>query len=68
MKKNPTASDMGKVGGPARAKALTAERRQEIARKAAKARWGNGTDPVATALEPVSTARRPVSNNKKGKK
>ena len=29
----------GKKGGPARAKALTAKRRAEIARKAAQARW-----------------------------
>jgi hypothetical protein len=28
------------VGGMARARALTKERRQEIARKAAAARWG----------------------------
>jgi hypothetical protein len=30
----------GKKGGPARAEALTQERRSEIAAKAAKARWG----------------------------
>ena len=30
----------GLVGGPARAKKLSPERRSEIARKAAKARWG----------------------------
>lgn len=30
----------GKKGGPARAKKLTARQRSEIARKAAKARWG----------------------------
>ncbi len=30
----------GKKGGPARAKALTAEQRREIAIKAARARWG----------------------------
>lgn len=30
----------GKKGGPARAKALSAKRRSEIAKKAAKARWG----------------------------
>ena len=33
----------GVKGGPARAKALTPERRTEIARAAAKARWGKGT-------------------------
>jgi len=31
---------MGRKGGPARAKALTKEQRQEIARKAAAVRWG----------------------------
>lgn len=30
----------GRKGGPARAKRLTAERRSEIAKKAAAARWG----------------------------
>jgi hypothetical protein len=31
----------GKVGGPARAKALSPEKRAEIAKKAAAARWRN---------------------------
>ena len=31
----------GKKGGPARAKALSAKRRKEIAQKAAAARWGH---------------------------
>ena len=30
----------GEKGGPARAKAMTAKRRKEIAKKAAAARWG----------------------------
>jgi len=42
-KKNPAAVALGKLGGPkdgpARAKALTSERRTEIARKAALTRW-----------------------------
>ena len=42
-KKNPAAVALGKLGGkkggPARAKALSSERRSEIARAAAKARW-----------------------------
>jgi hypothetical protein len=42
-KKNPHAVALGrkggKVGGKARAKALTAEQRREIARRAAEARW-----------------------------
>jgi len=41
--KNPHAAELGRLGGlkggPARAKALTAERRQEIARRAIQARW-----------------------------
>jgi hypothetical protein len=42
--KNPAAVALGKLGGkkggPARAKKLSPERRREIARKAARARWG----------------------------
>jgi hypothetical protein len=42
-KKNPAAVALGrlggKIGGPARAAALTEKRRAEIARKAAAARW-----------------------------
>jgi hypothetical protein len=34
------AAQLGKLGGAARAKALTKEQRTEIARKAAKKRWG----------------------------
>jgi hypothetical protein len=36
---DPAASAMGKKGGPARAASMTPERRAEIAKKAAKARW-----------------------------
>jgi len=43
MKKNPHAVALGKIGGkrggPARAKALSPERRTEIARLAVQARW-----------------------------
>ncbi|MCH8029594.1 MAG: hypothetical protein IH874_06660 [Candidatus Dadabacteria bacterium] len=42
--KNPAAVALGRLGGlkggKARAKKLSAERRKEIAQKAAKARWG----------------------------
>jgi hypothetical protein len=38
--KDPAAKAMGKKGGAARAKALTQEQRQEIAKKAAAKRWG----------------------------
>ena len=37
--KNKAAQELGKLGGAARAKAISKRRRQEIARKAAKARW-----------------------------
>ncbi len=43
--KNPAAVALGRLGGrkggPARAQALTSERRREIAKKAALARWGH---------------------------
>jgi hypothetical protein len=43
--KNPAAVALGKLGGPkggrARASALSAGRRREIAQKAARARWKN---------------------------
>lgn len=43
--KNPAAVALGKLGGlkggKARAASLTAERRKEIAKKAAEKRWGN---------------------------
>lgn len=38
-KKNEHAVAMGKLGGPARAKSLTKERRVEIARNAGQNRW-----------------------------
>ncbi len=37
--KNKAAQALGKLGGAARAKGLTAKRRKEIAKKAATARW-----------------------------
>jgi hypothetical protein len=38
--KDPAAAALGRKGGAARAKAMTAEKRAEIARKAARGRWG----------------------------
>ena len=38
-KKNPAAVQLGRKGGKARAKRLTAEERQAGARQAARARW-----------------------------
>ena len=40
--KDPAAKVLGAKGGKARAANLTPERRSEIARKAAVARWGGG--------------------------
>ncbi len=39
MPKNPAAVELGRKGGNARAKALSAAQRKLIAQKAAKARW-----------------------------
>ena len=38
--KNKAAQELGRLGGQARAKRLSKERRAEIARKAAAKRWG----------------------------
>jgi hypothetical protein len=38
--KDPAAAALGRKGGKARAKTMTAEQRAEIARKAAQKRWG----------------------------
>jgi hypothetical protein len=38
--KDPAAVAMGKKGGKARAEGMTAEKRSEIAKKAAAKRWG----------------------------
>jgi hypothetical protein len=37
--KNPHAVELGHLGGKARVKKMTSEKRQEIARNAARARW-----------------------------
>ena len=42
--KPPAKVRAGRRGGPARAKALTPERRSEIAARAASARWAKRTD------------------------
>jgi len=38
--KNAAAVALGRMGGKARAESMTAKRRKEIAKKAAKTRWG----------------------------
>jgi hypothetical protein len=40
--KHPAAVALGRKGGAARTKAMTAKRRAETARKAAKSRWNTG--------------------------
>jgi hypothetical protein len=40
--KNQAAAELGKKGGRARAQALTAEHRSEIAKRAAQKRWQRG--------------------------
>jgi hypothetical protein len=44
-KKNPAAVQLGRRGGQKRAQKLTAEERQEGARKAAQARWAKEKKP-----------------------
>ena len=39
--KNMAAVELGKLGGKARAKKLSAKKRSQIAKKAAKSRWNN---------------------------
>ncbi len=41
--KDPAAAALGRKGGAARAKSMTAERRSEIAQKGAHMRWGKKT-------------------------
>ena len=38
--KDPAAAALGRKGGKARARTMSAERRAEIAKRAAKSRWG----------------------------
>ena len=42
--KNPNRALGGKAGGPARAARLTPEKRRQIAKKGAKARWDKGQE------------------------
>lgn len=43
--KDKAAQSLGRRGGKARAKKISAERRREIAKKAASRRWKNETEP-----------------------
>jgi hypothetical protein len=64
----PTYAVRGWLGGRARAKALTPERRREIAREANKVRWAR-LDAKARrkATEPARTARAKVKRKKAAK-
>jgi hypothetical protein len=42
--KNKAAQELGRMGGAARAKSMTAKRRKEIAKKAAARRWAAKSD------------------------
>jgi hypothetical protein len=44
--KNQAAAELGRMGGKARAAGLSAKKRKDIARKAAKARWRAPPVPV----------------------
>jgi hypothetical protein len=50
--KNAAAVALGRMGGKARAEGMSAKRRAEIAKKAAKSRWGKGP-AVRAKKEPV---------------
>ena len=45
-KKNPGAVQLGSLGGRARAQKLSSEKKTEIAKKAAKARWAKSKGTV----------------------
>ena len=47
--KNAAAVALGRMGGKARAKGMTAKRRKEIAKKAAKTRWAETLPLIGTA-------------------
>lgn len=50
VKKNPHAQALGRKGGPARARALSPQRRSEIARAAALARWAKNVAKLLLAV------------------
>jgi hypothetical protein len=45
--KNAAAVALGRMGGKARAEGMTAKRQKEIAKKAAKSRWGKARPPLS---------------------
>jgi hypothetical protein len=57
-KKNPAAVALGRLGGVARAKSLTAKGREESARKAGKARLSTMTTKQRSAVAKKAAAAR----------
>lgn len=61
-------SEAGKKGGRARADKLSGEERSEIARQAAKARWGQpspiGSNSLSVSRLPAQTARAPIISSR----
>ena len=55
--KDPAAKALGKKGGAARAKAMTPERRSEIAKKAAAKRWKERSPVKARPHHILATSR-----------
>ncbi|MGA9623969.1 MAG: hypothetical protein WBQ65_05835 [Bryobacteraceae bacterium] len=56
-RKNPAAVALGKRGAKARLKKLSPEKRTEVAKKAAAARWGKPT-PAAAKVRAKKAAKR----------
>jgi hypothetical protein len=53
--KNAAAVALGRMGGKARAKGMTAKRRKEIAKKAAKTRWAETLPLIGTPAASVAS-------------
>jgi hypothetical protein len=66
MKKNPAAVELGRKGGAARAKKMTAEERSEAARQAVQARWAKlkALTEGAKALEEKAVKREAAQRKK----
>jgi hypothetical protein len=67
MKKNPAAQALGKLGGKARAKALTEAELSEIARKGAEARASKLTAAERSEIARKAVRARIAKQRKQGK-
>ena len=63
--KNPAAVALGRKGGKARAKNLTAEERSESARKASEARWAHLKKLAAEITEGTKRLEEKIAARKK---